>query len=323
MISESDSGMNREVIMTFAQQLTKELNQAERYGTARAYGCSVRSFLKFAGNEELSFSDLNQSLLKEYEQYLKKIGRTPNTVSLYLRMLRSICHQAAERLNITLDRDLFSGLFLGTDQKERHAASLQVFERLDKLDLKDKHPSLRFARDLFMLSFYFKGIPFIDLAHLRKDHIRDGVLYYRRGKMKKERVVFLEPCAMNIINRYSQQTEDDPYLLPIFDRNGKNPYLSYQAALRWYNRSLNSLSQMLGLKRSLTSYAPRHSWMTTVYRQGFPVSALNGSMGHMSEEETYRYLNWINDQLLQSMNRPVISSADSIGKERQDVQDIR
>jgi len=298
-------------IIKFAQQLANELTTDGRYGTARSYECSVRSFLKFAGDEQLKFVDLNQSLLKEYEQYLFNIGRTRNTVSLYLRMLRSICNQAADRLKLIIPDNLFSDLFLGMDQAERCAASLQVFERLAKLDLGNKHTSLGFARDLFMLSFYLRGISFVDLANLRKDDIHKGVLYYRRHKTKRVLVINLEESALHIIGRYSKYTGDSMYLLPILNGNEEKKYSRYQNALRWYNRSLDSLSQMLKLKGSLTSYMPRHSWANVAYRQGFPVSVISKSLGHQSERMTIDYLTSFEDQVLHPVNRNVISTIES------------
>jgi len=314
--------MNKSITI-FAQQLADELTNAGRHGTARSYDCSVRSFIKFAGNKDLSFVDLNQSLLKEYEQYLLNIGRTRNTVSLYLRMLRSICNQAVDRLKVSLEENLFSDLFLGMDQTERRSASLQVFTRLAKLDLGNKYTSLGFARDLFMLSFYLRGIPFVDLANLRKEDVNEGYLYYHRSKAKKGLVVSIEPSALRIIEQYSRYTADSPYLLPILDSDDEKRYFQYQTALRWYNRSLDSLSQMLKLKHSLTSYVPRHSWATAAYRQGFPVSVISQSLGQNSERATYQYLTSFDDQFLRQVNRKVISNIDLSKEEESEVLKIR
>lgn len=312
-----------ENIKLFAQQLVKELTRAGRHGTARAYDCSVRSFLKFAEDEELGFADLHPSLLKAYEQHLLNNGRTRNTVSLYLRMIRSICNQAVKRLKVSLEKDLFSDLFLGMDQKERQSASLQVLEHLARLDLKGKSASLGFARDLFILSFYLRGIPFIELAYLRKEDVCDGVLQYRRNNAKKRLVVPLEPCALRIIDRYARYTENSPYLLPVLSSDEETQYFRYQTALRWYNRSLDCLSQMLELKHSLTSYVPRHSWATAAYSQGFPVSVISESLGHVSERGTYRYLTSFNDQFLSQVNRTVISNIDLPVGEEPDKTGIR
>jgi hypothetical protein len=41
---------------------------------------------------------------------------------------------------------------------------------------------MRYARDLFMLSFYLRGMSFVDMANLKKADLKNGILTYRRKK---------------------------------------------------------------------------------------------------------------------------------------------
>lgn len=43
-------------------------------------------------------------------------------------------------------------------------------------------PSLDLARDFFLLSFYTRGMSFVDMAYLRKKDLQNGILSYRRRK---------------------------------------------------------------------------------------------------------------------------------------------
>ena len=43
-------------------------------------------------------------------------------------------------------------------------------------------PNMRRAQELFILMFSLRGIPFVDLAYLRKSDLRDNVITYRRRK---------------------------------------------------------------------------------------------------------------------------------------------
>lgn len=278
-------------ILIFSLQLAEELTKARRHDTAKSYGYSVRSFLKFTGNKDLKFSDLNQSLLKEYKLHLSTMGRTRNAILLNLRILRSICQRAADQLEMNIPDDLFKGLFVEKPKAERRSDALRIFERLAKLDLGNKPNSLGFARDLFLLSFHLGGIAFIDLAHLRKTDVCEAKIRYRCSKVKKEIIVALDPSALSIIDRYSQHTMDSPYLLPILDEKEKD--FRYQSAVGWYNRSLDRLSRMLKLKRNLTSY----------------LSRLSGSEA-VSEEGTNRYVDSYNDKALGQIKQKVISYID-------------
>lgn len=293
-------------ILIFSIQLAEELTHARRYDTAKSYGCSVRSLLKFTGNKELKFSDLNQTMLKEYRQYLSTMGRTRNSILMNLRILRTICQRAADQLNINLSGDLFTGLFVEEGKAERRSDASRIIARLAKLDLGNRPNSLGFARDLFLLSFHLGGISFTDLAHLRKTDVCGGEIRYRCSKLKKEMNVALDPSALSIIDRYSQHTIDSPYVLPILDGNEEEKDFRYQNAVCWYNRSLDRLTQMLMLKHNIASYLSRYSGSEAV-----------------SEEGTTKYVASHNDNILGRINRKVISYIDLTKEEESEGMKIR
>ncbi|WP_071145291.1 tyrosine-type recombinase/integrase [Bacteroides ihuae] len=296
-------------ITPFVTALAEELVRSERQGTARSYISSIRKLNLFAQCDTLTFDELTPALLKRYELYLYADGCKRNSVSLYMRMLRSIFNQACRRGIATPVVGLFDEVFTGTDSSEKRAASPKVIKRLNEIEL-GKDDALIFARDIFLLSFFLRGIPFVDLAHLRKSDIRMGVLRYRRSKTNRLLTVALEPCAQALFRKYALQTKDSPYLLPIISRPGCDEYLQYQSALRLYNKRLSRLSEILKLKTSLTSYVARHSWATAAYRQGIPVAVISESLGHASEKVTYTYLASFENRTLRNANRKVIALLD-------------
>lgn len=276
-----------------------------REGTARAYTVAVRRLLDFVGRDTLRFDQLSPRLIKEFETHLLKEGRQRNTISAYMRMLRSICNQAARKLSLEMPAALFENVFTGMYPADKRAVSPRLLMKLVALKL--SAPSLCFARDLFLLSFYLRGIPFVDLCYLRKKDLRNGVLRYRRSKTHRLLVVEVEPCAQAIIDRYAPQTAGSLFLLPILLKKEADEYGQYQSALRHYNKLLVRLSQLLNLKSPLTSYVPRHSWATAAYRNGIPVSFISAALGHASEKVTRHYLASFDDRTMREVNRKVIS----------------
>ena len=81
-------------IYTFAQSAIEEAQNAGRYGTANLYTSAIKSFRKFTGDIPLTFKELTPGLIKKYEESLLQKGRRHNTISAYMRMLRSIFNQA-------------------------------------------------------------------------------------------------------------------------------------------------------------------------------------------------------------------------------------
>jgi len=290
----------------FTTILITHLLESGRYGTARAYRSALNRLVIYWGSDEISFADISPAMLKSYEQYLFHRGCKRNTVSLYMRMLRSICNQAANRGICNIQKGLFEEVFTHTDSSEKRAVSPSVIRKIREAKL-PVGSMLDFSRNMFLLSFYLRGIPFVDLIHLRKKDINHGVLRYRRSKTGKLLTVGLEPCATEIFRKYASAVKKSPYLLPIIKGEGLEAYRQYQNALRGYNLYLHKLSAFLKLNVNLTSYVARHSWATAAYRQGIPVAIISESMGHSSEKITYTYLASFDNRTLCHANRKVIA----------------
>jgi len=302
--TKTNSGMR--LLEEFAASLVEDLISNQRHGTARAYMSSIRRLAGFAGNHTITFDRITPAFLKSYEQHLVATGCRRNTVSLYLRMLRSICNQAVQQGLMEMSSTLFEEVFTGTDTAEKRAVDTSVIRTIREADLR-KHPSLEKSRDVFLLSFYLRGIPFVDLIRLKKTDVSKGVIRYRRSKTGRLLTVQIEPCAQEILRKYASSRKGSAYLLPFVTEDGELGYRQYQNALRCYNLHLQKLSDLLNLKVNLTSYVARHSWATAAYRQGVPVAIISESLGHASEKVTYTYLAAFENKTLSKANRSVIS----------------
>lgn len=141
-------------IYTFAQSAIEEAQNAGRYGTANLYTSAIKSFRKFTGDRPLTFKELTPGLIKKYEESLLQKGRRHNTISAYMRMLRSIFNQAYVQgiPDATSADELFRFVFTGYEPTTKRAISPALIRRLSQLKL-EQHPHLCFSRDLFLLSF--------------------------------------------------------------------------------------------------------------------------------------------------------------------------
>ena len=190
-------------IEKFIKSLARKAKLGGRYSTANTYLYTLHSFQKFAGKASLTFEEITPESIKEYEQYLILNGKRYNTISLYMRMLRSICNQASEQNIASLNtRELFENVFIGNEPTAKRAISPVLISRLLEADF-SKNSRLDFARDLFLLSFYLRGIPFVDLVHLRKTDVQGNMLVYFRQKTGQQLTVIIENCAKVILRKYA------------------------------------------------------------------------------------------------------------------------
>ena len=134
-----------------------------------------------------------------------------NTISFYMRNLRAIYNRAVER-ELTVQRYPFKHVYTGVDKTVKRAVPLKVIRRIRDLDL-TLSPVLDYARDLFMFSFYTRGMAFVDMAYLKKKDLQNGVLVYRRQKTGQQLFIKWEKPMQEIVGKYD--TSATPYLLPI------------------------------------------------------------------------------------------------------------
>ena len=293
------SGSFNGFFSTFIDHILKYLKDGNRYKTAAILKTAKSSFLRFRNGQDVLLNKIDNNLILRYEAFLKKSGLMKNTISCYMRALRSAYNQAVKRGLIT-QKNPFINIFTRNDKTVKRAMNEYIITKLKNMDL-TSHKELEFARNMFMFSFYMRGISFIDMANLRKRNVRNGYIIYSRSKTRQILTVKLEPCMREIISRYEMQTVDD-YLLPIFSFQN----LNCPSKLRTYNKRLKRISAMLELDKSLSSYVARHTWATIAFRKGISVEIISEGLGHENETTTRIYLASLGQSIIDKANAEVI-----------------
>ena len=81
--------MNKNGFSRCGENYINRLRKEGRYSTAHVYKNALYSFSKFCGTLNMSFRQVTKERLRRYGQYLYECGLKPNTISTYMRMLRS------------------------------------------------------------------------------------------------------------------------------------------------------------------------------------------------------------------------------------------
>ena len=163
-----------------AKAYIRNLQEEGRYSTAHVYKNAILSFAKFCDTPEVAFGQVNRDSLRRYGQYLYDCGLKPNTVSTYMRMLRSIYNRGVEAGTARFIPRLFRDVFTGVDVRQKKAIPVKELHTLLYKTPQSKH--LRRTQEIARLMFQFCGMPFADFAHLEKSALAQGVLRYNRIK---------------------------------------------------------------------------------------------------------------------------------------------
>lgn len=149
-----------------------DLSNAGRHGTADNYRYTLHSFKRFRKDEDIMLDCLTAGTMQAYEAWLMSRGISLNSISFYLRILRAVYNHAVDR-EIIEDRHPFKKVYTGIGKTVKRALPLGEIKKIKDIDLTDR-PDLSFARDMFMMSFYLRGMSFVDMCYLRKSDLRNG-----------------------------------------------------------------------------------------------------------------------------------------------------
>lgn len=219
-----------------------------------------------------------------------------------MRNLRAMYNRAVE-CELTFHRNPFRDVYTGVDKTVKRAIPQDAIKRLRDLNLNSR-PSADLARDIFMFSFYTRGMSFIDIAFLRKEDIQNGILSYRRKKTNQHIVVKWEKQMQEIVDKYD--TVNSPYLLPLIKNVGQDERRQYLTAAHRINRNLKTIGKQLGLSMPLTCYVARHTWASIAKSKNIPISVISEAMGHDSESTTRIYLASLDTSVIDKANKLII-----------------
>ena len=291
--------------VAFARNLIVRLTQIGKTRTAETYTTALNSFVRFRGKEQdIPLEEVDANLMEGYESWLKLRNVCPNSISFYMRNLRAIYNRAVDK-ELTVQHYPFRQVYTGIDKTVKRAISARIVRQIRDLDL-TFDPSMDYARNIFMFSFYTRGMSFVDMAFLKKKDLQNGILSYRRQKTGQQLFVKWEKPMQEIVDKYD--TTGSLYLLPIIRPTGKDERRQYQNAAHLVNTKLKKIGIRLGLTIPLTTYVARHGWASIARSQNIPISIISEAMGHDSETTTRIYLASLDTSVVDRANSLILRS---------------
>lgn len=287
-------------LFIYMEQIIKELEDNRQISTAANYKSTLKSFKRFRNGKNIALSKINDKVIQQYEAYLKNEGIKMNTVSFYMRVMRAVYNRAVED-GLAAEKQLFKNVYTGIDKTEKRAVPLQTIKAIKELYMPSR--ALHFARDMFLFSFYTRGMSFVDMAYLKKTDLENGILTYKRRKTKQQLSIKWEKCMQDIVNKWPSYNE---YLLPIITIAGKDERTQYKSCQKNVNQQLRKISKMLKMRKGITMYVARHSWASIAKNMNIPLGVISDSMGHTSLKTTQIYLSAIDMDIINKANLKII-----------------
>lgn len=286
----------------FLLHISAEKRSMGKVRVAETYLAALHSLQAFLGRQDITFADINSSLLGRYEDWMARRGLNKNTSSFYMRNLRAVYNRAVAEKHVKGDIP-FHDVYTGVGKTRKRAVGAEDIQRLLRLSLPAGSWDAT-ARDLFLFSYFCRGMSFVDMAFLRPQNLVGGRLYYARRKTGQMLSLRWEPCMQEIVDRYAPNPAG--YLLPIITQPGKDALRQYRSKTHSVNTTLHALSAQLGIEPPLTTYVARHSWASNAYKMGIPVAVISEALGHDSEKTTRIYLASMEEEKLDAANASIL-----------------
>lgn len=317
---------NNRFIHIFLKSLIDELNQRGAYGTADTFRATLTTFERFSAGRQLQFCQLDEMLVARFEKFLMQDNLSVNTAIFYLSKLRTVYNKAVRQGFAPKGINPFCNTSFHPERTRKLAVNDSVLRKVAAVKFTNQD-ELMMARDLFMFSFYTRGMSFVDMAYLRQSDIQGDVIRYRRRKTGQLFAVRIVPAVRVIIDRYREMCS--PWVLPILlcrkpDRElipleyhgdtveerqefDRLLHKRYRYSRSHFLRHLRRLAKRLGLERNLTFNMARHTWASRARRQDISVAVISEGLGHTSEKTTRIYLEELEARRIDEANDIVTS----------------
>lgn len=297
--------MNKTNFMAYMATQISGFREEQRMGTAHVYQSTFNRVNDFVGKVPFEFKEVTPLWLKAFQNYLLSRQLHWNTISTYMRMLRAVYYRAVDEGHAPYQPRLFKCVYTGTKVTVKRALDEEILRKFKKPITENR--KLERARMLFILLFMLRGIPFVDIAFMRRCDLQGNTITYRRRKTGTWLTVHVEPEAMTLIQQLKNSDNNSPYLFPLIRHPGCNEYRQYQNALRNFNYLLGHLIKITGAPVRLSSYSARHSWATIANYRNYQQELISNAMGHSSVKVTETYFKRHTDEKTNEMNRKIIS----------------
>ena len=299
-------------LLSFVDQLRTQFLQQNKLRLAETYQSALNSFCLYINKVEILMEDIDSKMIEGYESYLKQKKLTLNTISFYMRILRAIYNRAVKSGTIA-DKKPFDHVFTTMTKTAKRAIPIQTIQKIAQAHITNKNEAL--ARDLFLFSFYTRGMSFVDIAYLKKTDLNNTYLIYKRKKTGQELKIAWRKEMQELVDRNS--SKDGVHLFGILDENSeKSLRFQYHYTQCIINTALKRLGKQLNLGTNLTMYVARHSWATIARQKNIPLSVICDGMGHNSEKTTQIYLQSVDAEAIDRCNDKLIAAITKSDKKK-------
>jgi len=303
-----------ENVNEFIEKRIEYLKSNERYNTAKGLQGTLDLLKKSDPSfDKLHFPDINFEFIEKFEKFLQTNQNYKSTsVGILMRDIRGILNEAISQ---------------GVGCKESYSFSkiygAQKIYKISKLAVKTRkrfipkefllkineavfdEPHLNWAKNLFLFSFFSSGLNFKDMASLTKENIKKSLTEDKvnmsyielfRSKTHAKIEIPITPHVKQLLDWFESNYSEKDYLLPIITNHklvGEKLNEHIICRRKRFNKHLKTIADKLDFPDSIkdiSSYFARHSYATSMLRNGASIEKISQALGHADIKTTQIYV---------------------------------
>ena len=253
----------------YARKYIEKMIARGQERTSRDYKWALYSLEKFAGGNEVFFSQLTFAFLSRWIDSLSQTARSKHKYPINIRQI----HKAAmleyndeERgillitnpwLKITIPKeDIPNKRAISPNMLRKFFAVVPDFSRFT-------HPLQELGQDVALISFCMCGINSVDLFYAEKNQYHNGIFHYNRRKTRKSRSdnayfeIRVPQFIVPTFEKYLSKDKESPWLFNFQERLSTPD--SFNANV---NAGISQICKKVSPDFNASLYSFRHSWAT-------------------------------------------------------------
>lgn len=242
----------------------------------------------------LYFDQVNQDSLRKLEAYLIKAPNTNNTRVKKFKSLGQFYQQAVNDGKANMPNPFKSYKILPKPVK-KDKLSVEEIKKIELLCLQDG--PVNNARNLFLFSYYAKGMRFENCVIVKRKDASGGRINFKSNKGNKYISVRIHSKLNDLLSRY----KSGEFIFPYIDHipKDKKEYIQMiDVANAMVNKNLKVVAALAGIKTHLTFHIARHSFASHLMKHTDSIHVIKESLGHSDYRTTEVYLKSLGDEVL-------------------------
>lgn len=280
-----------EFIVDFLEYLEVEQNRSQK--TAENYHLYLMRLVEFANDPIVD--KIDTEMVRKWRLWLARFEDEHGnplaklTQAYHLIALRSFLKFCSKRGIEALAPDKIE-----LPRVKRKQVSFLNEDELKRLFSEIKPHNVIGLRDRAIVALlYSSGLRVSELTNLNKDHINlKRSEFMVRGKGQKDRVVFIDEAATQLLAAYLQARSDN--LTPLFVRYGGHEKIDHTGDFgrltpRSVQRLISHYARLAGITKQVSPHTLRHSFATDLLMNGADLRSVQTLLGHSNIATTQIY----------------------------------